>query len=137
MATIKSYSDLQQSRKLAEFLPIESADMVLSFRHTKNDEYIPEYVVSRNYVEVYNEMMKLPGMEKRDVCQLIQPVWSLAALLDVIPWGQVNRMTNSNKWEASSWKNSNLVPKYYVEGFDNPTDACYELILKLHELKLL
>lgn len=27
MATIKSFSDLQQSKKLAEFLPLESADM--------------------------------------------------------------------------------------------------------------
>lgn len=27
MATIKSYTDLEQSKKLAEILPIESADM--------------------------------------------------------------------------------------------------------------
>ena len=27
MATIKSYTDIEQSRKLAKFLPIESADM--------------------------------------------------------------------------------------------------------------
>lgn len=27
MATIKSYTDLEQSKKLAEILPLESADM--------------------------------------------------------------------------------------------------------------
>jgi hypothetical protein len=27
MATIKSYTDIEQSKKLAEILPIESADM--------------------------------------------------------------------------------------------------------------
>ena len=86
MITIKSFTSLEQSKKLAEILPIESADMVLPFKHSKNDEYIPGYVVSRNYVEVYNEMMKLQRMEKEDVCKLIQPCWSLAALLEQITY---------------------------------------------------
>lgn len=30
MATIKAYTDIEQSRKLAEILPIESADMYYS-----------------------------------------------------------------------------------------------------------
>ena len=30
MATIKSYTDLEQSKKLAEILPLESADMFLA-----------------------------------------------------------------------------------------------------------
>lgn len=42
MATIKSCTDLEQSRKLAEILPLESADMYWSFGNIKfmdNDQY--------------------------------------------------------------------------------------------------
>lgn len=138
---MKSYTDIEQSKKLAEFLPLESADMTLPFRHPKNDEYIPGYVVSRDYVEVYNEMMKLPLMEKEDVCKLIQPTWSLAALLGVLP--EINgipitleKLKAEDDYEGYyyhiEYKDKILIP--YM---DNPVDACYELILKLHELNLL
>ena len=61
MATIKSYTDLKQSKKLAEILPLESADMYWSFGNIKfmDDDYEP------------------------NVVQHI-PCWSLAALLEVI-----------------------------------------------------
>ena len=36
MAIIKSFTDLEQSRKLAEFLPLESADMMY---HSVETEY--------------------------------------------------------------------------------------------------
>ena len=100
MATIKSYTDISQSKKLAEILPLESADMVLPFRHPKNDEYIPGYIVSRNYVEVYNEMMKLPAMEKEDVCKLIQPSWSLTALLNLLP----SEFTEKGKYSETTYE---------------------------------
>lgn len=106
MITIKSYSDLEQSKKLAEILPLESADMVLPFKHSKNDEYIPEYVISRNYIEVYNEMMKLPGMEKEDVCKLIHPCWSLAALMKFLP----SEFTTENKF--GKYKHEIKIRKY-------------------------
>ena len=34
MATIKSYTDLEQSKKLAKILPIETADMFLAINGT-------------------------------------------------------------------------------------------------------
>lgn len=134
MATIKSFTSLEQSKKLAEILPLESADMVSPFRHTKNDEYIPEYVVSRNYIEVYNEMMKLPGMEKKDVCQLIQPAWSLATLLSVLDFPSLTQ-NKEDEWEV-------CVPNHQSDGYtevlaSNPIDACYEMILKLKERNLI
>jgi len=43
MATIKSYTDEQQSKKLAEILPLESADMYYEWPnkkvHFKDDKY--------------------------------------------------------------------------------------------------
>lgn len=117
---MKSYTDLEQSKKLAEILPLESADGWWTALNWQETEY---------YIEV-----KQDGIDKP---KKYIPCWSLAALLEIIPWCQVNRMTNSNKWEALSRKNSNIVAEYYVEGFDTPIDACYETILKLHELKWL
>ena len=124
---MKSYTDISQSKKLAEILPIESADMTLPFRHPKKDEYIPGYVVSRNYVEVYNEMMKLPGMEKEDVCKLIQPSWSLAALLDVVSEEVSLNSFKDGNWNAMVQQNGKMI---YSDA-NNPVDACYEMILKL------
>ena len=61
---MKSYTDIEQSRKLAEILPLESADMF----YTLIDQGL--------YLEVKQ------GIEpsKDDI-----PCWSLAALLGVLP----------------------------------------------------
>ena len=128
----KIATDLEQSKKLAEILPIESADMVLPFRHLKNDEYILGYAVSRNYVEVYNEMMTLPAMEKEDVYKLIQPAWSLAALLNVLP--KIHGLKPILDLEECSIQYSGI--DLYITA-NNPTDACCEMILKLKEENLL
>ena len=123
---MKAYTDLEQSRKLAEILPLESADMHYWKRTWKENDYAISVGHSKELQE---------GFESEFIEYI--PCWSLAALLEIIPWGQVNRMTNSNKWEASSWINSNFVPEFYVEGYDNPVDACYEMIIKLNKQKLL
>ena len=130
MITIKSYTDLEQSKKLAEILPIESADMVLPFKRSKNDENTPEYVISRNYIEVYNGIMKLPGIEKEDVCKLIHPCWSLSALLGVLPNENMLVKTTDGEHYCLS---KNVMTKRY----NNPVDACYEMIIHLNELKML
>jgi len=137
MATIRAYTDISQSKKLAEILPLESADMTLPFRHPKNDEYIPGYVVSRNYVEVYNEMMKLPAMEKEDVCKLIQPSWSLTALLSVLPDGtdiiKDKTDTENEKYMCTVGVKDDIICTFG----NNPVDACAAMIEKLNEQKML
>ena len=67
MATIKSYTDLQQSKKLAEFLPLESADMCWTPFDEKWDAYL--------------------GAPHPDAIKKEIPCWSLAALLQVLPLG--------------------------------------------------
>ena len=125
---MKAYTDLKQSRKLAEILPHNTADntweRVTIAGSNLNVPEEQQYVHNGNMPFCYYSGIGVP-------------CWSLAALLEIIPWGQVNRMTNSNKWEASSWTNSNFVPEFYVEGYDNPVDACYEMIIKLNKQKLL
>ncbi len=114
MATMKSYTDLEQSKKLAKILPLESADMqYISFRH-KDDtiEWIPKLGIPSKY----------------DI-----PCWSLVALLGVLPEIQGGKPAIS--------LNDNYITYPCISDLhtkaDNLVDACYEMILKLHEQKLL
>lgn len=74
MATIKAYTDLEQSKKLAEILPIESADMYIY----KNVFF---GALSRfNGTIQIGEYIKLTDKESK-----AYPCWSLAELLSFIP----------------------------------------------------
>ena len=114
MATIKSYSDLQQSRKLAKILPIESADMkILPF-------------TEREYRIVPINDIAVCGRED-EIC-----AWSLAALLSVIPNYKLSSEHNHHTCTAET-----SFGKETVAWFDNPVDACYEMIINLKEKNLL
>ena len=129
MAIIKNYTDIFQSQKLTEFLSIESADMVYIWHATRYDKDMPPMVLGDVPInKIYADTL---------AC------WSLAALLDIIP----KRIKDYNVlriditendfaiWydEISSGVNNDL-PDITME---SAIDACYELILKLYELKLL
>ena len=129
---MKAFTDLEQSKKLAEILPIESADMTLPFRHTKDNKYLPGYVIARTYTEVYNEMIVLSGMEKQELCKLINPCWSLAALMDVLERGALFKTPEG--WACQSYTEFEAITSDY---YNNPIDACIAIIEKLHEQKLL
>ena len=133
---MKNYTDIGQSKKLAEILPIESADMCYSNSPVTDIINTDNYTANLHTVKEMKEVFD-KRFHQWDTYWKLIPCWSLAALLDVIPGGQVNRMANSDKWEASSWNDTDFEPTYHVEDHDNAVDACYELILKLHELKLL
>jgi hypothetical protein len=108
---MKSYTDIEQSKKLVEILPIESADM----------RYAP---FGDTHPWVWNEEVKL--LEKGSV-----PCWSLAALLDVIPSGKALIHDKGNLGYKCICNNMDT---YF---HDNPVDACYKMIIKLNELNLL
>ena len=122
MASIKAYTDLEQSKKLAEILPLETADMFFS-----------------GYT--YPKERHFPTFSETSIKDNI-PCWSLAALLDIIK-------TYSSRLEITLRvdKNYNIfaVSGDFVfrsfdecsEGYNNIVDACYEMILKLNELKML
>ena len=139
-SSMKAYTDLEQSKTLSNILPIESADMTLPLRYTQKDEYIPGYVVSRNYIDVYNEMLALPGMDKEEVHKLIQPVWSLVALLGVLPdeVGDNHYLTLDKEGKEYCCCYEDINGNSFKHTFaDNPVDACVAMIEKLHELKML
>lgn len=126
MITIKSYTDREQSKKLAEILSLESADMVWEYQ---KDRFVgePDYL---NYPQFGHVI------DKRDI-----PCWSLAALYAILP--EINGVSfKIEKVKAEDGYNGYYYPIEY-EGIvlipypKNPVDACYEMILKLNELKML
>ena len=72
---MKAYTDIEQSKKLAEILSIESADMHYVMVDTKNKTYSAGL---SNYIGI------LPSL----------PCWSLAALIDVLPLGIYDEFDN-------------------------------------------
>ncbi len=126
---MKSYTDIEQSRKLAEILPLESADMC--YRLYRKEDGILDYQVS---LCPYQFASWIGG-----------PCWSLTALLNVLPVS-VNEgqhclaLINSNPNGDIEWlccyedDNGNLMMECYA---DNQVDACVEMIYKLKERNLL
>ena len=117
---MKAYTDIEQSRKLAEILPMESADMF----YTLIDQGL--------YLEVKQ------GIEpsKDDI-----PCWSLTALLDVLPKnldiGRPVLATNYRGYYWVSYFDEYMKEKFTSKIYNNPIDACYKMVLKLHKQKLL
>ena len=129
---MKSFTDLDQSRKLAGILSNESADMRYG--------YIAPYDYSdRMYDGGYDEipypkdfLIKNPNFSA-DEYEAELPCWSLTALLSVIP--KPDLVQNSEgTWLLHSWVNDY---PWSVGGYSNPVDACVEMIIKLRELNLL
>ena len=112
---MKAFTDTEQSKKLAEILPFESADM-----------YYACGAVAPNIMTSCKQDYKCYTM-----------CWSLAALLDVLPEGiiknyYVPNLQKENSKYSIAYGNDELLCIA-----DNPVDVCCELILKLHEQKLL
>lgn len=133
---MKSYTDLEQSRKLAEILSIESADM----RYSPLGDNMHPWIWTDTFIE-------------KDAV----PCWSLSALLDVLP----NEIITDNKFEChyqidirkyNGGDNTTLYQIAYgnnrgLSGSwhdmlntgekENLIDCCMQMILILSELKML
>ena len=117
MASIKSFTDISQSKKLAEILPLESADYHYIAQGEKS--YFYPYSLSSDAVKDYDEEIKYI------------PCWSLTALLKVMPfWYDIHPVKNGVAIKCDYGKEKIVIS-------DNHIDACVEMIIKLHELNLL
>ena len=128
MATIRAFTTIKQSRKLAEILSLETADM--------------------NYW--CGTQIRIGGHRTMDK-ELDVPCWSLAALLSVLPNNEHITTTLSrggwkiepveyiDKWfcEYEDEVDEDTSCKNFSVSADNPIDACVAMIEKLHELKML
>lgn len=117
MATTKSYTDLSQSKILSKILPLESADYCWGI----DEETL-----------CYNNS-PYPCAWKDYTCkEYYIPCWSLAALLGVLPDYTLQTDTDGTVFVVCESKKPMI-----SDAYDNPVDACYEMIIKLHELKML
>ena len=145
---MKTYTDIEQSKKLAEILPIESADMHYNNGSCRGVDYTEHFSAE---LMPYQEALHLMKIHKTNFMFQVIPCWSLAALLDILPpylfeferGIDLNIYPNLNGkgWHCSYMPNSIENMKTYkfklITSEDTIIDACYEMIIKLHEQKLL
>lgn len=128
---MKAYTDLPQSKKLAEILPIESADTL----HCIDFDGDLLYTVPKQYSGSF-----------RHQPELIIPCWSLAALLDLLDDVIIN--DEGNEYFLTISKEEGMYYIHYHDRWEEVSDiethcyydlidACYEMILELHRQKLL
>ena len=123
---MKSYTDLEQSKKLAKILPLESADMY----YISGDEC--DICFGSGIYKDIADWLSDGTPRPADI-----PCWSLAALLGVIPEG-TRLLKSTNISSVGDTKYHCDCPKGNIdEWFDNAVDAAYKMILKLYEMKLL
>lgn len=127
MATIKSFTDLSQSKILSKILPLDSADMFwLVVGNTPRVHVLTEPLSNYSYWENY-------------------PCWSLASLLGILPDeiiddGDVYRnmfFHLKGRYIIQYPRLTTLWPSLLSVEADNPIDACVAMIEKLNELNLL
>ena len=121
---MKSYTDLEQSKKLAEILPTESADM---YWWSSGKRYYIESIDDDDYDE------------DKDI-----RAWSLAALIDVLPDiitdedGTIFGLNiKKNFIEYYNPSMGALCATYHSITAEDLVDAAYEMIIKLKEEGLL
>ena len=130
----KSCTDVNQGKQLSAFLPLESADCFWDYDDLQKFHRI-------NWFEDgYNKHSQLM-LNENNVC-----AWSLSALLNFLP----DELTDSDgyvyrnaffhlkgKYIIQYPKLSTLWPSLFSVESDNPVDAVFEMIVKLHEQNLL
>lgn len=117
---MKSYTDIEQSKILAEILPIESADMCYRIvAYNPNDTHVYQpYCFS--------------GTLESDI-----PCWSLAALLEIINKDFYTDLYHDGEtWTVDVQHHDNEEMNDFVYA-DEPIDACVEMIVKLNEKGLI
>jgi len=121
----RAFTSLEQSKVLAKILPLESADMY--YERTKEESEYKVYV-GKNLAITYNLFSYRNGYTI--------PCWSLAALLSVLPRIDIEKEICSD--DTFDYRVKAYIGDGYIgDWFDNPIDACYEMVIRLHELKML
>lgn len=123
---MKSYTDLSQSKALSKILPIESADMGWNVFVDETTRILP--IDDWDLTKDGSDNIKF------------YHAWSLAVLLKCLSEIKPRVYTpvlfpSEGKWilQFVEYSHGNVCEISY----DNPIDACVEMVIKLHELNLL
>ena len=128
---MKSYTDIEQSKKLAAILPIETADnVIVSFG---DRDGVKTVVMPSETLDI----IRTPFSDIREIVTC----WSLAALLDILS-ETAHSIDEDGSVDLCDYKNiewSLCLTNTSVGLFtaNNPVDACVEMILKLKENNLI
>ena len=133
---MKAFTDIEQSKKLAKILPIESADMRYG--------YIAPYDYSdRMYDGGYDEipypkdfLKKNPNFSENEYDGEL-PAWSLAALLELIQDDIKIEKTLFDQSDLFTYSITSDTFEYKTYEHEELIDACYEMIVKLKEKGLI
>ena len=136
---MKSYTDIPQSKKLAEILPIESADLWYAEVYEGN---IDGWNFSVSNTPYYSMSLVKPSENNysQNVIKDI-PCWSLTALLNVIPNDLENNegyyltLMNDGEWFCSYRNIDGDYNKQVIA--KNPIDACVKMIELLYKENLI
>lgn len=116
MASIRAYTTIEQSRKLAEILSLESADM---YWWSSGKRYYIEAMDDGDFNEKEGHVR----------------AWSLAALLGTLAENKICHY--DDRYYCQYMSEGDEFPIYSTAEYDNPVDACVAMIEKLNELKML
>ena len=127
---MKAYTDLEQSKRLVEILPLKSADMTWEqITQDLTGDFTWEPAMGLNEAITYNLFSFKKGY--------ILPCWSLAALLEVINDDYYTTLYHDGvAWNITAIHHDNVKDKHNVYA-NTPVDACVTMIELLHEQKLL
>lgn len=137
---MKSYTDLEQSKKLTEILPRERADMVLLHEEPYETSDSKFDGLHQALCVSFCQYDKSWRQKYRNISYF--PCWSLAALLNYIKdkCGYFELVYLNSTFDGRANKLENVY-RLSTDVYDiyekEAVDACVEMILKLNELKLL
>ena len=146
MATIKSYTDIEQSKVLAKILPLESADM----------HYATWTILDGGFIVSPNQGRTIEDLQE-DYGNQIIPCWSLASLLNLLPseftYYETTYEIQIRKYALTKGVDLHQIAygsiKFDVDGQhsfkdmvntgekENLVDACYEMVTILKEKNLI
>ena len=139
---MKEYTDIEQSRKLAEILPIESANMYYKYVLPKSDKIMHNPVFGNpiEALEWYNKGYTHFGNEPLSLEEYCVPCWGLAALMEILDGASFTKCGTAPKsYEATIFYNDepHAALKRMTFTGTSYVDACYNMIIKLHEMNIL
>ena len=143
---MNAFTSVEQSKKLAEFLALESADMHLTNSSIKGEMYVDEfkpilvpYLRAKDSLDAYSKIVN------NMIAWEVISCWSLAALLnylreiDFFPEIEANEHSVTmciNYYDEEEARL--LAPVHNIKAkAESFIDACYELIVKYHEHNIL
>lgn len=132
---MKSYTDLNQSKKLAEILPLESADEFWEYHDrwcSEGDEWegYEDYPRAEPYLE-YPRKENEWKEEKQDI-----PCWSLAALINIIKPINENTYTIRGTLDGGAIISFDEVTNVMFQE-EEIIDAVFEMVVWLKEINKL